>query len=322
MKKLHFLLPAALLWLGLLSNSFAQPYPNRTVTIIVPQAPGGTNDTVARILAQKLTEQMGQSFVVENKPGAGGNIGTQYVTNAPKDGYTLLLTISSTQAINPWLYKSPGFDPVKDFQPIALVGVVPNVLVVNPSFPAKNLAEFIALAKKNDPPYLYASAGNGTLNHLLGEMINESVGGNLGHVPYKGVAPALNDLLGGQIPIAFASLPSSIQYIQSGKLRALGVSSAKRSPFLPNVPAISEAIPGFSGDLWIAFFAAKGVPADIVDKLANQIQIATSSADVGEKYNTMGIQKLNGGPDKLAALLSSDLNRWKSIVKNSGASID
>jgi len=322
MKKILLLVSFTLIWLGLVLPVSAQPYPSRPVTIIVPQAPGGTNDTVARILAQKLSEQMGQSFIVENRPGAGGNIGTQYVASAPKDGYTLLLTISSTQAINPWLYKSPGFDPIKDFQPIALVGVVPNVLVVNPSFPAKNLTEFIALAKKNDPPYLYASAGNGTLNHLLGEMMNESIGGNLGHVPYKGVAPALNDLLGGQISIAFASLPSSIQYIQSGKLRPLGVSSAKRSPFLPNVPAISESIPGFSGDLWIAFFAAKGVPSDIVNKLANQIQIATSSVDVADKYNTMGIQKLNGGPDKLGALLSADLNRWKSIVKNSGASID
>ncbi|WP_062310701.1 Bug family tripartite tricarboxylate transporter substrate binding protein [Polynucleobacter sinensis] len=319
LQKITFFL---LLSLFIVLNISAQPYPTRPVTIVVPQAPGGTNDSVARILSQKLSEQMGQPFIVENKPGAGGNIGTQYVAAAPKDGYTILLTISSTQAINPWLYKSPGFDPVKDFQPIALVGVVPNVLVVNPSFPAKNLAEFIAMAKKNDPPYHYASAGNGSLNHLLGEMINESVGGNLEHVPYKGVAPALNDLLGGQIPIAFASLPSCIQYIQTGKLRALGVSSAKRSPFLPNVPAISEAIPKFSGDLWIAFFAANGVPKNVIDKLSSQIQIATSSQEVIEKYNTLGIQRLNGGPDKLAALLNADLMSWKKIVQKSGASVD
>jgi len=173
-------------------------YPNKPITIIVPQAPGGTNDIVGRLVAQRLGEQMKSSIVVENRPGAGGNIGTQWVANGPKDGHTLLMTISSAQAINPALYKNPGFDPVNDFVPIALVGSVPNVLVVNANFPAKTLDEFIKLVKSKPPgTYQYASAGNGTLNHLLGEMLNQSAGLSLQHIPYKGVAPALNDLLGG-----------------------------------------------------------------------------------------------------------------------------
>ena len=252
-----FLANALFLVLGLTlaAFAFAQAYPTKPVTMLVPQAPGGTNDIVAHLVAAELATRLGQSFVVDNRPGAGGNIGTQAAARANPDGYTLLMTISSSQAINPSLYKKVPFDPIKDFEPIAPIASVPNVLVVNPSFPAKNVAELIALAKAKPGEYRYASAGNGTLNHLLGEMLNSMAGIKLEHVPYKGVAPALNDVLGNQVPIAFASLPSVLGHLKAGKLRALGISSAKRNPALPEVPTIAETVPGYSGDLWVALFA-------------------------------------------------------------------
>ena len=297
-------------------------YPSRTVTVVVPQAPGGTNDAVARIVAQKLGERLGQTFVVDNRAGAGGNIGTALAAKAPKDGHTLLLTISSTQAINPALYRNTGFDPVKDFDPIAPIGVVPNVLVVNPSFPAKNLKEFLAEAKSHKPPHQYASAGNGTLNHLLGEMLNRSAGLDLMHVPYKGVAPALTDVMGGQVPIAFASLPSCISQVKDGRLRALGVSSPKRSPALPDVPAIAEVVPGFSGELWVGLFAVAGTPAPVVERLAREVAAVLAAPDVRERFAALGVEPLQGGPAQLAAMVKDDIARWAPIVKASGAAVD
>ncbi|WP_281777470.1 tripartite tricarboxylate transporter substrate binding protein [Polynucleobacter sp. KF022] len=304
-------------------SSLALAYPTKPITIIVPQAPGGTNDIVGRVVAQRLGEQMKASVIVENRPGAGGNIGTQFVVNAPKDGYTLLMTISSAQAINPALYKNPGFDPVNDFVPLAMIGSVPNVLVVNPNFPAKNLDEFLKLVKSKPPEtYQYASAGNGTLNHLLGEMLNQSYGISLQHIPYKGVAPALNDLLGGQVQIAFASLPSVLQYINSQRLIALGVSSAKRSPILPDVPSISEKVPGFSGSLWIGLFAPKGTPKPVVDKLQKEMQLTLANPELREKLQASGVELANMSPAEFAKQLQEDIARWAKIVKTSGASLD
>ena len=297
-------------------------WPSRTVTVVVPQAPGGTNDAVARIVAQKLGERLGQTFVVDNRVGAGGNIGTALAAKAPKDGHTLLLTISSTQAINPALYRNTGFDPVKDFDPVAPIGVVPNVLVVNPSFPAKTLKEFLAEAKSHKPPHQYASAGNGTLNHLLGEMLNRTAGLDLMHVPYKGVAPALTDVMGGQVPIAFASLPSCISQVKEGRLRALGVSSPKRSPALPDVPAIAEVVPGFAGELWVGLFAVAGTPAPIVERLAREVAAALAAPEVRERFAALGVEPLHGGPAQLAAMVKDDIARWAPIVKASGAAVD
>jgi len=318
-----------------LFSTLVLAYPNKPITIIVPQAPGGTNDIVGRVVAQRLAEQMKSSVIVENRPGAGGNIGTQFVANGPKDGHTLLMTISSAQAINPALYKNPGFDPVNDFIPIAMVGAVPNVLVVNASFPAKSLDEFLKLVKSKPPgTYQYASAGNGTLNHLLGEMLNQSYGISLQHIPYKGVAPALNDLLGGQIQIAFASLPSVLQYINTQKLIALGVSSAKRSPVLSDVPAIAEKIPGFSGTLWIGLFAPKATPKAVVDKLQKEMQATLANPELKEMQATLanpelkekllasGVELANITPAEFAKQLQDDIARWAKIVKASGASLD
>ena len=309
---------ASLLALG----AHADTYPSKPITIVVPQAPGGTNDTVARILAQKLGVLSGQRVIVDNRPGAGGNIGTDFAARATKDGYTLLLTISSTQAINPALYKKIPFDPVKDFAPIAPVGIVPNVLVVNPSFPAKTLAEFIQVARASKPEVQYASAGNGSLNHLLGAMLSSSAGVPLQHVPYRGVAPALTDVMGGQVPVAFASLPSCIEFIKAGKLRALGVSSAKRSPALPEVQAIGEVVPNYAGELWVGLFAVRGTPGDVVTKLAELVAAAVAAPDVQERFKIAGVEPLTGGPTRLAQMLQEDITRWAPIVKASGAVVD
>ncbi len=322
MQRRHFTaLTAALLTLGL-STASAADYPAKPITVIVPQAAGGTNDIVGRLIAQKLGEALPGNVVVENRPGAGGNIGTVYAAKAPKDGHTLLMTISSAQAINPAVYKNPGFDPVKDFTPLALVGAVPNVLVVNPSFPAKNLGEFLKLVKANPGKYPYASAGNGTLNHLLGEMLNSTAGLKLQHIPYKGVAPAMTDVIGGQVPMAFTSLPSVLQHLKAGRLIAIGVSSPSRSPVLPDVPAIGEQVPGYSGTLWVGLFAQRGIPAEIEARLQETMRKVLAAADTQEKLQAQGVELANATPAQFAALLQEDITRWAKIVKESGATID
>ncbi|MFN4352024.1 MAG: Bug family tripartite tricarboxylate transporter substrate binding protein [Hylemonella sp.] len=314
-------LAATLLALGTASAS-ASDYPSKPVTVIVPQAAGGSNDIVGRLIAQKLGETLPGAVVVENRPGAGGNIGTVYVAKAPKDGHTLLMTISSAQAINPAVYKNPGFDPVKDFTPLALVGSVPNVLVVNPAFPAKNLADFLKLVKANPGKYPYASAGNGTLNHLLGEMLNSTAGVKLQHIPYKGVAPAMTDVIGGQVPMAFTSLPSVLQHLKAGRLVAIGVSSPNRSPVLPDVPAIGEQVPGYSGTLWVGLFAARGTPPEIEGRLQDAMKKVLAASDTQEKLQAQGVELANATPAQFAALLQEDITRWARIVKESGATID
>jgi tripartite-type tricarboxylate transporter receptor subunit TctC len=300
----------------------ADPYPSKPVTIVVPQAPGGTNDIVGRILGPALSQSTGQQFIVDNRPGAGGNIGSQYAARSNPDGYTVLLTISSTQAINPALYKKIPFDPVKDFDPVALVANVPNVLVANPSFPASNMKELIALAKSKPNEFRFASAGNGSLNHLLGEMLNNMAGISLEHVPYKGVGPALNDLLGNQIPLAFASLPSVLPHIKAGKLKALGVSSAQRSAAAPDIPAIGETIPNFSGDLWVALFAVHGTPKDVVAMLTAAVEKVLDDKTVQDKLKAQGAELPRATPQQLSAMLKSDMEKWAKIVQTSGAAVD
>ena len=320
----------ALLTAGLtaMPGAFAQGnYPSRPIVMIVPQAAGGTNDIVGRVVSQKLADKLGGSAVVDNRPGAGGNIGTQAVARAPKDGYTLLMTISSSQAITPALYKAPGFDPVADFQPVSLVGAVPNVLLAHPSFSARTVPELLALAKSRPGELQYASAGNGTLNHLLGEMLNQMAGVELRHVPYKGVAPALNDVLGGQLPLLFGSLPSTLSHIKADRLRALAVSSAQRSPVLPDVPALGEFVPGYSGTLWIGLFAPAGVPRDVMERLRDGMRQAMADKEMRDKLEAQGVE-LAGTPDKpvmgaeFAAILKQDIAKWARIVKASGATIN
>ena len=300
----------------------ATAYPNRSLTMVVPNATGGTNDIVGRIIALELAEEFKQSVVLVNKPGAGGNIGTIQTKSAAPDGYTLLMTVNSTQAINPALYKNVGFDPVKDFIPITMIGSVSNVLVVHPSFPAKTLAEFLALIKANPGKYQYASAGNGTVNHLLGVMMDQKGGYKMEHIPYKGVAPAMADVLGGQVPIAFASLPSALSNIRQGQLRALGVSTATRSPSLPEVPAMIEQIPAFSGELWVGLFAIAGTAPDVVAKIYQGTAAVMKKPSVQKKLTDLGLELAFDTPAQFKVRLDGDIVKWGEIVKASGATVD
>ena len=300
----------------------AQTYPNKPVSMVVPQTAGGTNDIVARLIAPAFGESIGASIVVENRPGAGGNIGTQSVARAPKDGYTLLLTINSAQAINPALYKNPGFDPINDFVPLYYIGATPYVLVSPPGSPYKTLADVVAAAKKKPGELSYASAGNGTISHLLGAMLNASAGIEMQHIPYKGVAPAINDVLGGQVPLAFASLPSALNYIKAGKLQAIAISSAKRSSAAPEIPTIAETYPDCVGEVWVAIFAPLGVSADVVKKVQAAMDKTMAKTEVREKLTAQGLDLAPVPTAKLGPLLKEELAKWAKIVKASGAQLD
>lgn len=319
--------------LGLLSSALAAPalsrqalaqadYPNRPVTVIVPQAAGGANDIIGRIVAEKLAEVMGQRFVVENRAGAGGNLGSQAAARSAPDGYTLLVTISASQAINPALYARTGFDPVKDFAPVSMLGTVPNVLVVNPAFPARTVADLIRMAKEKPGEYQYASAGNGTLNHLVGEMLKSRAGIDLKHIPYRGIAPALSDVIAGHVPITFSNLPAVISQIQAGTVRALGVSTLKRNANIPDVPPIADTVPGFDAELWIALYAVAGTPQPIVDRLVTATHAALAKPDMKEKFAQQGADIVTSTPGELAAKLEGDLKVWAEIVRASGARIE
>lgn len=297
-------------------------YPSRPVTIIVPQAAGGANDTVARILAHTLQEQTGQPFVVENKPGAGGNIGTATAAKAPKDGYTLLLNLSSAHVVNPSLYKNAGFDPVKDFEPITPVATVAYLWVANPSFPAKNLKEMLDIAKKKPGELTYASAGNGTLNHLLGEMLKAQANVDIMHIPYKGAAAAATDVMGGRVPVSVQSMPSVVSLVQSGKLKVLAVANEKRVPSMPDVPAASETLAGYGATPWYGVFAPAGTPKAVIAKLHAEIVKALGNKELQEKMKAQGAEITHSSPEAFAAQVKAELPRWAQIVKTSGATVD
>ena len=301
---------------------FAQAYPNKPISLVVPQAAGGTNDIVARLIAPAFGDAIGASVVVENRPGAGGNIGTQSVARSAKDGYTLLLTINSAQAINPALYKNPGFDPINDFVPLYYIGATPYVLVSPPGSSYKTLADVISAAKKRPGELSYASAGNGTISHLLGAMLNTSAVVDMQHIPYKGVAPAINDVLGGQVPLAFASLPSALNYIKAGKLQAIAISSAKRSSAAPEIPTIAETYPDCVGEVWVALFAPVGTSADAVKKIQAAMDRIMAKPDVREKLIAQGLDLSPVPPAKLSVLLKEELAKWAKIVKASSAQLD
>lgn len=300
----------------------AQTYPTRPVTVIVPQSPGGANDTVARIVLAKLSESMGQQFVVENRTGAGGNLGTALAAKAPKDGYTLLLTVGSAHTINPSLYKNAGFDPIKDFDPISLVGTAPYVLAVNANVPVKSVAELLTWIKAQPQPPNYASAGNGTLNHLFAELFKQAAGVNLVHIPYKAAAASVTDVVSGQIPITFASLPAANPFAKSGKLRILGVASEQRSTLLPDVPTIGETLKGFGATSWYGLLAPTGTPRDVIVKLSGEIAKVIAQKDTRERLMVGGGEPAATTPEAFAALIKAELPRWAAVVKASGAQVD
>jgi tripartite-type tricarboxylate transporter receptor subunit TctC len=290
--------------------------------VIVPQAAGGANDTIARVVAQKLSEQLGQSVVIENRVGAGGNVGTAAAAKARPDGYTVMITADSAQVINPFLYQSTGFDPVKDFEPVAPLARAGYVLVAHPSFPANNVSELVALAKAAPGKYAIASAGNGTLNHLIGEMLQKAADIKLVHVPYRGAAAAATDVVGGQVPLSVQSMPSSIGFIRAGKLKVLGVVNERRLPALPDAPTIGETIKGFGATPWYGMFAPAGTPKEIVRLLQDEVAKALDSAEARDKLAVVGCEPYKGTAEQLAALVKDDLVRWSRIVKESGAKVD
>ena len=297
-------------------------YPSKTVTIIVPQAAGGANDTIARVVAQKLSEALGQQFIVDNRPGAGGNIGTVAAAKSKNDGYTLMLTANSAQVINPALYKKTGFDPVNDFEPISPVATAGYVLVANNTFPAKNVSEMVAVAKALPGKYTIASAGNGTLNHLIGEMLGKATGIELTHVPYKGAAAAVTDLIGGQVQLSVQSLPSSLQFIKSGKMKVLGVVNEQRVTALPDVPTIGETVKGFGATPWYGLFAPAGTPKAIVVQLQAALNKALDAPDTKDKLAAVGCEPYKLSSEQFASLIKDDLPKWAKIVKASGATVD
>lgn len=300
----------------------AQEFPNRTITLVIPFAAGGSTDLVGRLIAERMTQELGQTVVVENKGGAGGNLGASQVAKATPDGYTMLMGTVATHAINPALYKKMPYDPVTSFAPISLLAIVPNVLVVTPSFPAKTTEELIALLKKDPNKYSYASSGNGTPLHLSGEMFKSMAGVDMQHIPYQGAGPALIDVLSGQVPIMFDNLPSSSAHIKSGKLRALGVTTAKRASSFPDIPAIAEAIPGYETYTWNALFAPAGTPPEVVAKLNAAANKALQDPKVQARLADFSATPVGSTPEELGTHVKNEMAKWAPIVKASGAQID
>lgn len=315
---------AAVLGAGLLTHTaaMAQAYPTKPVTIIVPFAAGGTTDILARIIGQALTAELGQSVVVDNRAGAGGNIGGQAAAKATPDGHTLFMGTVGTHAINASLYKKMPFDPVKDFAPLTRVANVPNLLVANPAQPYKSVKDLIAYAKANPGKVNFGSSGNGSSIHLSGELFKSLAKVDMQHVPYKGSAPAVTDLLGNQIGIMFDNMPSAIQHVRSGKLVPLAVTTAKRSPELPNVPTIAEAgVPGYEATSWFGMFAPAGTPALVLAKLNAAIVKVLAQPDV-KKINEQGAEVYSETPEQFAAFIQAESVKWGKVVKESGASLD
>jgi tripartite-type tricarboxylate transporter receptor subunit TctC len=302
-------------------GALAQDFPVRTVKILVPQTPGGASDALARIVGQKLSEKWGQPVVIENRAGAGGNVGMEVVANAPADGYTLLMSYVGTHAINGALYKKLPFDPEKDFAPVATLATLPFVVVTKANSPYKTIPELIAAAKKSE--FTYGSAGNGSVNHLLGEMFNSAAGVKLIHVPYRGAGPAMQDLLGGQINLVFTSLPSVAGAIKGGTVHPIAVTSAKRASSFSNVPTIAEAgFKDFDVNPWFGLFAPAKVPANIVRKINADVNEILQSKDIIEKFSAQGAEPYQTDTTEFAALLKADIAKWGKVVKASGASID
>jgi tripartite-type tricarboxylate transporter receptor subunit TctC len=308
------------LWSG--AASAADPYPSKLITIVVPQAPGGANDIIGRVLAQALPPVLGGPVIAENRQGAGGNVGTAYVARQPKDGYTLLVTAQSAQTINPFLYRNIGFDPVKDFDPVMVVGVAPYMLAVNPNFPARNLRELVALAKQSPGTIHYASAGNGTVNHLLGEMLKTAAGIDIVHVPYRGAAPAATDVVSGQVPMTFGSIAGLLPFVKAGQLRALGVCTETRTQLAPELPTLAETIPGLCANAWYGMFVPAGTPREIVLRLNTEITKLLMAPEIKDRFAGLGVEVAPSSPEQLAILMREDLARWAKIVKDSGAHVD
>ncbi len=304
------------------SSVQAQAYPNKPVRLVIPFAAGGTTDLMGRILAQKLGDALGQRFVVENRAGAGGNVGSDMVAKAPADGYTLGMGPVSSHAINPNLYAKMPYDNLKDFAPISLMITQPNALVVNPKVPANNLTELVAALKAKPDGYSYASSGIGTSIHMAAELLKMMTGTQMAHVPYKSSAEVMTATISGETQLAFDNLSSVVQHVEEGRLRLLGVTSKERSFLKPDVPAINEALPGFEATSWTGFYAPAGTPRDIVLRLSQETQKAVRQPDVIERLRSLGATPVGNTPEEFAAFMAAETKKWADVVKASGAKVE
>jgi len=301
----------------------AQNYPSKPIRLICPFPPAGAVDIASRATAYELSRILGQPVAVENKPGAGGNLGGAEAARSAPDGYTLFMTTSGIQAINPALYARMAFDPNKDLAPVAALVSLNNVLVVHPSVPARTVQEVIALAKKDPGKWTYASSGNGTSIHMSGAMFTQLTGTDILHIPYKGSGPAVTDLLAGQVNMMFDNIPSSLPHIRAGKLRALATTGTKRDPALPDLPTLAEAgVPGYESGVWFGLSVPAGTPREIIVKLNAAALQAAKAPEFVKRMTDLGYNLIPSTPEEMAAMLKAELARWAPIVKSSGAKID
>ena len=311
------LLKTAGLLLALATSAAAQDYPTKPVRILIPFPPGGFNDIVGRLVAAQLSERLGKQFVVENKPGAGGIVAGEQLVNAPKDGHTLMI-VSLAITVNPYFYKMP-YSPVTHFAPVAILATAPNVLSINPNLPAKSVKELLALAKAKPGELRYASSGQGTFMHLGPELFKLMAGVDIQHVPFKGAGPAMIDVMGGDTQMTFASVPSTITHVRSGKLLAIGVGGAKRSFALPDVPTIDEAgVPGYRFGNWIGLVAPAGTPEPIIARLHKELTAAQGSPEMQKQFANEGAEAMRMSSTEFGAYIASELERWGQLVKEAG----
>jgi len=318
----RLILSAALAVLLAVAPAAAQDFPNRPVTLDIPFPAGGSTDLVGRLIAEGMSAELGQPVIVENRGGGGGSLGTAHLAKQPPDGYAVMMGTVSTHALNPALYKKLPYDAQTSFAPVSLLVIVPNVLVVHPSFPATTVDEFIAVLKANPGKYNYASAGNGTPGHLSGELFKGMAGVEMQHIPYQGAGPALVDVISGQVPIMFDNLPTASGYIKSGKLRALGVTTAARAPSFPDLPTVAETLPGYETYSWNALFAPAGTPPEVVAKLNTAANKALLTPKVQARLKDFSAVTVGSTPEQLAAHVKAELAKWAPIVKASGARLD
>lgn len=313
------LLLGATLALGFAGAALAE-FPDRPVTLVIPFAAGGSTDVVGRIVADKMSAALGQQVIVQNVGGAGGSLGAGQVAKADPDGYTILMGTVATHALNPLILKQKPYDPVADFAPVSLLVLVPNVLAVNPELPVNNVQELIDLAKKE--PLSYASSGNGTPLHLSGALFNSMAGIEITHIPYKGSGPALTDVLGNQVPIIFDNLPSTSGHLKSGKLKALGVTTAERAPSFPDIPAIAETLPGYETYSWNALFAPAGTPPEVVTKLNEAAKTAMADPEVIKQMDGFSTTIVASSPEELAEHVKAEMAKWEPVVREANVSLD
>ena len=306
----------------LVGNCLAQDYPNKPVRFIVPYAPGGSSDILARTLGQKLAESMGQPFVIDNRPGAGSMVGTEVLAKSPADGYSIILS-DMPHSINPSINPRVPYDPVKDFSPVSVIGVSPMFLFVHPAFEAKNVKELIALARAQPGKLAIASGGNGATTHLVAELLQASAGIKLTHVPYKGAGPAIADVAAGQVPITFTSMATAASLVKAGRLRVLGVTSSKRLAAFPDVPTFEESgLTGLTFEHWWGVMAPARTPPAIIAKLHGEIVKALAAPDVRERFATLAVEPRTNSPEQFRALIESDLVRWAKVVRDAGIKLE